>query len=184
MRFILVLIFGAALAFGAGAAETKVPTVPEIEVGISPEGSAEVLVLRVIASAHSTIRMAAYSFTAAPVVKALIDAKKRGVVIGLVADYKHNLADDKSGKARAALSGLVTAGVNVRVSTAYQISHDKYIIVDGLHVETGSYNYSDAAARRNSENVIVLWNHPAVAATYLKQWESRWESAGEFRPVY
>jgi len=39
-----------------------------------------------------------------------------------------------------------------------------YIVVDNLHTQTGSFNYSQAAARSNSENVVVMWNNPSVAA--------------------
>lgn len=40
-----------------------------------------------------------YSLTSAPVVEALIAARRRGVEVSIVADYKNNLVDDRSGKA-------------------------------------------------------------------------------------
>ncbi|WP_332829883.1 phospholipase D-like domain-containing protein, partial [Pseudomonas syringae] len=51
----------------------------EIQVGFSPEGSAEQLVLNVIQRARQQIRLMAYSFTSPSVVKALVQAKRRGV---------------------------------------------------------------------------------------------------------
>ncbi|MEB0303632.1 phospholipase D-like domain-containing protein, partial [Mucilaginibacter sp. 5C4] len=56
------------------------------ESAFSPEAGSEALVLRVIASSERSIRLAAYSFTSQPVVKALLDAKKRGVDVRLVVD--------------------------------------------------------------------------------------------------
>jgi phosphatidylserine/phosphatidylglycerophosphate/cardiolipin synthase-like enzyme len=44
-------------------------------------------------------------------------------------------------------------------------------VVDGETVETGSYNYSQQAARFNSENVLVLWARPDIARTYLQNWD-------------
>ncbi|RMN31028.1 Endonuclease, partial [Pseudomonas cannabina] len=44
----------------------------EIQVGFSPEGSAEQLVLNVIQGARQQIRLMAYSFTSPSVVKALV----------------------------------------------------------------------------------------------------------------
>jgi phosphatidylserine/phosphatidylglycerophosphate/cardiolipin synthase-like enzyme len=38
------------------------------------------------------------------------------------------------------------------------------VISDGKHVQTGSFNYSQAAAKSNSENVLVVWNNPDLAA--------------------
>lgn len=51
----------------------------------------------------------------------------------------------------------------MRLSDAYPTQHDKIIIVDESYIQTGSYNYSAAAARLNSENVFVLWNSPKLA---------------------
>lgn len=62
----------------------------------------------------------------------------------------------------------------MRVISAYAIHHDKYIVVDGRTTETGSFNFSQAAARSNSENVLVVWNDERVAARYQVHWNSRW----------
>ncbi|WP_252493850.1 phospholipase D-like domain-containing protein, partial [Escherichia coli] len=62
------------------------------------------------------------------------------------------------------------------------LHHDKVIIVDGNTVETGSYNFSRAAARKNSENVVVLKNMPDVAAQYLEHWQDRWNKGTDWRP--
>ena len=40
-------------------------------------------------------------------------------------------------------------------------------MVDGRHVETGSFNFTVSAAKRNSENVLVLWNNPTLANRYI-----------------
>ena len=44
------------------------------------------------------------------------------------------------------------------------------------HVQTGSYNYA-ASSNKNSENVLVVWNDPPLAATYLQHWESRFKES-------
>ncbi|MDO8277264.1 MAG: phospholipase D family protein [Burkholderiaceae bacterium] len=163
---------------------TKVPTAGEIEIAFSPNQGAEALILRTIGSARSELRVMAYSFTSAPVTSALIAAKKRGVDVYVVADHRHNAGDDRSGKARAALSALATAGVHVRTVDKYAILHDKFIIADKVHTQTGSFNYSAAAARSNSENVLVVWNNPRVAEAYLGHWASRWRQGTEWRAPY
>ena len=89
----------------------------------------------------------------------------------LVADHKGNVSQDSSGKARAALSTLVNAGVTVQTISVYPIHHDKVIIADRETVELGSFNYSHAAAHRNSENVIVNWHNPKLADVYLGHFE-------------
>lgn len=161
----------------------RVAATGEIEIAFSPDGPSEALVLKHIGAAKRSIRVLAYSFTAQPVAQALIDAKKSGVDVAVLVDYENNITADRSGKARAALSSLVNAGIPTRTISTYPIHHSKVVICDGLHVQTGSYNYS-AAARKNSENVIVMWNNPALAKVYLKHWQDRWSRGDDFLTKY
>jgi phosphatidylserine/phosphatidylglycerophosphate/cardiolipin synthase-like enzyme len=155
-----------------------------IEVAFSPSEGGEALVVKVADSARTELRILAYSFTSAPVTAALLRAKKRGVDVRLVADEKNNVSDDRSGKARAALSALVNAGIDVRMISVYPIHHDKIMVADRETVQIGSFNYSDAAARRNSENVLVNWRNPKLAAVYLAHFERNYRQARGFQTQY
>ena len=105
----------------------------------------------------SELDLLSYSFTSVPVVEALMRARHRGVIVKLVADEKDNVSADRSGKSRAALNALVNAWADARTIRGYPIHHDKVIIADRQTIELGSFNYSNAAAHRNSENVLVNW---------------------------
>ncbi len=158
------------------------------EIKFSPEDDAEGLVLKVIHSASRSVRVAAYSFTSPAIVKALIAAKRRGIDVAVVVDYRHNLEDnaDRSrakAAARSALDLLVRAGIPARTIAVFPVAHDKVIISDSCHVQTGSFNYSQQA-RRNSENVIVLWNDEQAAAAYLRHWNNRFSQGIEYRSSY
>ncbi len=155
-----------------------------IEYAFSPREGAEKLVLKVIGSARSEIRMMAYALTSASVVDALIEARRRGVDVAVVADYEENVTKDKKGLARAALSALVNAGCRVRTISVYQIHHDKVIVADRESVETGSFNFTSSAAGRNSENVMVVWKNPDLARGYLAHWQDRFNKGEEFRTNY
>ena len=155
-----------------------------IEFAFSPNAGAEKLILKVIDSARSEIRMMAYSFTSASVTRALIDARRRGVDVAIIADHKSNAGEGRSGKSRSALSTLVSAGCRVRTISAYAIHHDKVIIADRETVETGSFNYSQAAATKNSENVLVVWRNPGLAKGYLAHWNNRFAQGQDFNPGY
>lgn len=142
-----------------------------LEVAFSPDGSAQALVLKVIDSARKELRVLAYNFTSSSVTRALIRARKRGVDVRLVVDHRLNVEEDRTGKSRAALSALAHAGVEVRTTEAFLAHHDKVIVADRETVELGSYNFTEAAARRNSENVLVNWRNPALARAYLAHFE-------------
>ena len=101
-------------------------------------GGERALVVKVIASAHENIRLAGYSFTSPAVVKALIDAKKRGVDVRLLIDDRGN----RGATSQAARRLVKGAGIALRVISIYAIYHDKYIVADGTTSETGAFNYS------------------------------------------
>ncbi|MGZ3237313.1 MAG: phospholipase D family nuclease, partial [Burkholderiaceae bacterium] len=154
----------------------KAPASEATEVAFSPEAGSEALVVKVINASQKSIRLAAYSFTSPAVVRALLNAKKRGVDIKVVVDDRGNRAK----KSLAALNLLVNAGIPTRTISNYAIHHDKYIVSDDRHVQTGSFNYSQAAAISNSENVLVLWNKPDIAASYLQHWQNRYDQGVDF----
>lgn len=151
-----------------------------IESAFSPDDRAEELILKVIDSSQESLRLAAYAFTSPPVMKSLLAAKKRGVDVKIVVDEKGN----RSKASRAAMNLMVNADIPLRTVSRYRIHHDKYIVVDGKHVETGSFNYSKSAAKQNSENVLVIWNNPDIANRYLKHWESRWNKGTDWKSEY
>ncbi|MCA3822591.1 MAG: phospholipase D family protein [Burkholderia sp.] len=154
------------------------------EVGFSPEGSAALLVAGVLDRARSRVRLAAYTFTSPDVVRRLIAAKRRGVDVAVIADAKENTGARGARTGQAALNLLVEAGIPVRTVSVYAIHHDKYIVADGETVETGSYNYSTAAARRNSENAVVIANCPSLGNAYEAHWQSRWAQGESYRASY
>jgi phosphatidylserine/phosphatidylglycerophosphate/cardiolipin synthase-like enzyme len=177
MKYILafLLAFVPLISLGQTA-----PAVPGYSVGFSPDQKSEELVLRVINSSEKSIKLAAYSFTNPKVVAALVTAKKRGVDVTVLVDYKGNTG----AASRSALNTLVTAGIPTRTISTYAIHHDKYIISDGLHVQNGSYNYSTAATKSNSENVLVTWNSPALAQAFLAHFNNRWAKGVDYKRPY
>ena len=154
-----------------------------IETGFSPEGTALQLVLKTIETAQQEIRLMGYSFTSPEVVSALVNAKRRGVDVKVVLDWKANTGKNNNAS-RAAMNLLVGAGIPVRTVSAYKILHDKVIVSDGRHTEVGSFNYSRAADRSNSENVLVVWDDPVVAQKYLNHWTSRWAQGTDWIQTY
>lgn len=166
----------AVLSLSAGASYAA----PSLDVGFSPEGTALKVVLKTIDDAQDSLRLMAYSFTSPEVVKSLIAAKKRGVDVRIVVDYKGN----RSKASHAAMNLIVNAGIPLRTNAQYPIMHDKVIITDGRSVELGSFNYSRAAAESNSENALAVRDVPALAQTYLAHWQSRWEGGQDWHSTY
>ena len=124
--------------------------------------------------------MMSYSFTSPEVVRALVDAHHRGVDVKIVLDEKGN----RNNASVAAMNLVAGAGIPLRTNGRYAIMHDKVIIVDGHTVETGSFNYTRAGARKNSENVLVIREMAEIASRYLDHWQSRWDTGTNWIPGY
>ena len=174
------LLRGAGGKLGGAAGQAPAPAGQVIDVAFSPNEGGEELVVKAIASARSSIGVAAYSFTSPVVAKALLNASKRGVDVRVIVDENGN----KSKASLAALNLLAGAGIATRTISRYAIHHDKYMVVDKTTVQTGSFNYSKAAAKSNSENVLVIWNNPDLALSYLKHWQDRFDQGKAYTPAY
>lgn len=146
------------------------------EVGFSPGPSAEALVLKAIRSAGSSILCAAYDFSSHELADALIRKAAAGVSISIVADAR------EAGFRYSDLAELARSGIAVRLNDDYAAMHDKFMIIDRRTVETGSFNYSYSAAAHNAENVIVIWDAPHLAASFIDEWEFLWRQSHPLSP--
>lgn len=185
---VLRFFFGAGLwmaALWGGAATAAEPVSPPYFcrasscVGFTHDGGSEALVLDTVAQAKSDIRIAAYSFSSKAVAKALIDAKKRGVEVRIILDRAH------AGDRYSSATFLRNQGFEVRtVSLGKEaLMHHKFMVIDDRYVQTGSFNYTRAAAQRNAENVLRIDDRD-IAREYSKEWSRLWhlgKSGGKSR---
>lgn len=185
--FILMLsplLFSSAYAKQTTTNQATITSKTTIEHGFSPDGSAEKLILTMINNAHQSIRVAAYAFTSPTISEALLKAKKRGVDVAVLVDHKQTIQMDTKGRGKAALNLLVNAKIPVRTLNTRNTQHNKYMVIDGQHVQTGSFNYSAAAARYNYENVLVVRHHPTLAKHYLENWQQLFKEGKVYKSTY
>ena len=79
---------------------------------------------------------------------------------------------------------LADNGIAVRFNSRYAIMHDKFLIIDDITLETGSFNFTKAAEARNAENVLVLHDDAKAVADYTQQWEKLWNEAEPYKVKY
>lgn len=150
-----------------------------IETGFSPEGTALRLVLKTIETAQQEIRLMGHSFTSPEVVRSLISAKRRGVDVKVVVDWKANTGKNNTAS-RSAMNLQADAGIPVRTVSTFKILHDKVIVTDGRNTQVGAFNYS----RENSENVLAVWDDQVFARDYLNHWTSLWAQGTDWKQTY
>lgn len=169
--------FAAALLAPAVQAAETFPATASYTVAFAP-GSALATVVDAVREAKTSIFVAAYSFTSRPIALELLNAHKRGVQVFVVAD-----ADD-AGERYSAVRFLANQGVPVRLNARYAVQHNKFMVIDGQTVETGSFNYTTAAAARNAENVLLIRGTPQLARTYAAEWRRLWDEGADLAPAY
>lgn len=174
----MAALAGGMVVQGPAQAEMVAPAAGYHSVAFSPDGGAVDLVIKAIASAKRSIRAAAYSFTSKPIAVALLDARRRGVDVRLVVDEERSL------ERYSATTFLANSGVAIRTDGRHGSQHNKYLVIDERTVQTGSFNYSAAAADRNAENAVVLWDSPRIAQSYLDDWALHWAHGVDVRGRY
>jgi phosphatidylserine/phosphatidylglycerophosphate/cardiolipin synthase-like enzyme len=178
MKPITLLLLAALTLPLVPAAANPLPANVDYEAGFSPGQGSLDLILKQIRTARASILVAAYSFTSKPIAGALLDASRRGVKIAVVADEKSN------GRNYSAVRFLANNGIPVRLNGNYAIFHHKFMIIDGTTLQTGSFNYTAAAAKANAENVLVLHNAKPLAERYAQEWRRLWNEATPLGKAY
>ncbi|MGZ3699798.1 MAG: phospholipase D-like domain-containing protein, partial [Bdellovibrionota bacterium] len=68
---------------------------------------------------------------------------------------------------------LLQGGIELKYGHQRGIMHNKFVIVDGRALETGSFNHTHHAATANNENQIYLFKS-AIVSRYRKRFEKLW----------
>jgi phosphatidylserine/phosphatidylglycerophosphate/cardiolipin synthase-like enzyme len=102
-----------------------------------------------------------YEISSPRVMNALAAARKRGVEVKLVTE-KQTLRKKKS-----LLIQYADSGIEVVANTGRRggLMHNKFAVIDGRYVWTGSYNPTDKDSTRNENNAILL-DSPLLADIY------------------
>jgi phosphatidylserine/phosphatidylglycerophosphate/cardiolipin synthase-like enzyme len=136
------------------------------QVCFTPGEDCTKLVVDSIAKSKKTLLVQAYSFTSAPIAKALVDAKKRGVDVKVILDTSQFSQKYSSSKF------LMNQGIPIWDDHKVAIAHNKVMIIDNQTVITGSFNFTKAAQAKNAENLVVI-DSPDFAAKYARNWAER-----------
>jgi phosphatidylserine/phosphatidylglycerophosphate/cardiolipin synthase-like enzyme len=160
----LLLIFLASCATPAILPPAPQPTPITLSVYFSPKGGATEATVQELDNAKTSILVQAYSFTSAPIAKALVAAHQRGVKVEVILDKSH-LTEQYT-----VAPFLAKSGIRVKIDSAHAIAHNKIMIIDGEVVITGSFNFTKAAEDKNAENLLVI-RDMTLSEKYIKNWQ-------------
>ena len=137
-------------------------------VCFSPSTCCEDNIVELVNGSKDTIDIAIYAFTNQKIYDSLLQAKERGVKIRVVADKAQS-----KGK-YSFVPKLQEAGFDVRIKKKVKIEHNKFGVFDKKFIITGSYNWTEAATKMNSENCVVD-KRKKIVAKYDKRFEELWK---------
>jgi len=146
-------------------------------VYFSPNGGATHAILKGIRDAKRSILVQAYLLHATRLAGALVHAHHRGVHVHVLLDAHAQSHHPPV----PAVARLVAAGVEVSLDGRHAWAHDKVMVLDGEIVITGSYNWTVAAEKQNSENLLVI-RDPRLARVYTENWRRHARHSTPYRP--
>lgn len=124
------------------------------------------ILLREIGLAQQSILVAVAWFTDRQLFDALLARQRAGVVVSLCLTQDEQRINFQLGG--LPFSELETAGGRVWV-VADSLMHHKFCVLDGRDVLTGSYNWTNKAARSNQENVVLTTGDPELAQHFSRE---------------
>ena len=137
-----------------------------IAVYFCPEDNCSGALIRLFERANESIDIAVYSFTHAEIADALVRAKERGVKVRVILESEQLTSYSQYGKLRE-------AGIYVQLDKNEYLMHNKFAVIDGKIVATGSFNYTASADKKNDENLIVVMD-AGTAEKYEGEFEEMW----------
>jgi phosphatidylserine/phosphatidylglycerophosphate/cardiolipin synthase-like enzyme len=149
--------------------QSKSASSKNIETCFSPSEQCDLQIIKFIKSAGKSLDIAIYAITHPDIATAIKEAHHKGIQVRMVVDRTQaagvaSLVDD-----------LKNSGVPLKIgdTPGRAIMHNKFTIVDGVALETGSYNYTKNASDKNSENQIYL-HDSKIIEVYQKDFDSLW----------
>jgi phosphatidylserine/phosphatidylglycerophosphate/cardiolipin synthase-like enzyme len=144
----------------------------------SPRGGTEAAIVKAVDAAGSSVDVAMFTLTSAPIMDALLRAASRGLKVRLTLHagskfpfYKQTVSKKIALKF---LEGRMEKG----------LMHNKFAVLDDKMLINGSFNWSDTAEQLNTENVIFTVA-PEYVAPYLREYDKLFQMArpaGSQRP--
>lgn len=139
-------------------------------------GGIETALASAINNTQRTLDIAAYEFNTPVLTQAVLDARRRGVRVRMVTDNEGGIEDEDS-----TIQQLIDAGIPVVDDARGALMHNKFMILDGTTVWTGSWNYTINDTYRNNNNALVLRSQRAVQ-NYQTEFDEMF-TQGRFGPT-
>jgi cardiolipin hydrolase len=133
----------------------------------SPGEACREAIIHEIRQAVSHLNICVFTISDDRISEAILGAHRRKVDIKILTD------NDKAFDLGSDITRFFKEGLIVKIDNTTNHMHHKFMIADGRTLITGSYNWTNSAARYNQENVIVT-NEPSLIKSFQHEFDRLW----------
>jgi phosphatidylserine/phosphatidylglycerophosphate/cardiolipin synthase-like enzyme len=160
--FLIIMLLGAVNICVAG----------DIKVYFSPNGGCQQAVISEIKKAAHTIDIAMYYLSSRDIAQALVKARENNVRVRIVLDQGQEI--EPASKS----SYFIKHGFDIRYHLGFGLMHNKFAIIDGRTLITGSFNWTLTAEERNEENLLIITDESTIEK-YENRFNYLWSTSRE-----
>ena len=150
-----------------------------VQACFSPQGRCSTHILREIDNAKKELLVAVYAFTSDDLAGALVQAKKRGVLVQVIIDREFDSRNDKSKGKFLEIQKIpvrrLSGSKPLNSDREVGLMHQKFAVLDRRVVVTGSYNWTQSADNFNDENLLLFRDAGPLAEEYRRTFVRLWE---------
>ncbi len=158
---------------------TSTPTLPPVPppkviitdkmMCFSPSEPCDLKLIQFIQSAEKSIDIAIFDITHPEITKTICQ-KAQTIPVRIIVDKR------QAKRERSTVKTLLNSKALIRYGTQKGIMHHKFMIIDQLKLQTGSFNYTRKGSSANHENQIYLFD-PSIVTGYQKKFDEMWIQA-------
>ncbi len=142
----------------------------DTKVYFSPNGGCQDAVISEIHTAQNTVDIAMYFLTSREIAQELVKAKERKVTVRIVLDQGQETQNYSKSRY------LIKRGFEVKYHIGPGIMHNKFALIDGKVLLTGSFNWTPTANEKNEENLLIITDKDLIKK-YEERFEYLWKSS-------
>ena len=137
----------------------------------SPGESCQQAIINQLNQTQRVAKICVFTISNDQIAEAILAAHSRGVDIRIVTD------NDKAFDLGSDINKFFKEGLVVKIDDTANHMHHKFMVSDDQVLLTGSYNWTNSAARYNQENIVVTTDAKLVKS-FLSEFEKLWSGMG------
>ncbi len=150
------------------------PSAEKSEAYFSPGDECRNAIIQQINQTVKLLKICVFTISDDRIAEAILTAHQRGVDTRLLTD------NDKAFDVGSDINKFFEEGLVVKIDNTANHMHHKFMISDDKLLLTGSYNWTNSAARYNQENIIVT-NEAGLVKSFLGEFEKLWSGMGLYK---